>query len=96
MEQARQLLLDSDSNDVLAGDYKTYDFQSESSDVENSETDLLSGRQVPGHTSWPDRTNSFSNADATFKPSENVGPKNVCLLNNFTLEVTLAVINFRG
>ena len=72
-----QLLLDSDSEDVLAGNYNTYDFERESSDVKNSETDLLCGHQVPGHISWTDRTNSFSNADATFKQSENVGPKNI-------------------
>ena len=67
----------SDFEDILAGDCNTYDFESESSDAENLETDLLCGRQVPGHISWTDRTDSFSNADATFKPSENVGPKNI-------------------
>ena len=69
-------MLNSDSENVLAGNYNTYDFESESSDVENSETDLFCGCQVPSHISWTDRTDSFSNADATFKQSENVGPKN--------------------
>ena len=43
VEQACQLLLNSDSEDVLDGNYDTYDFKSESSDVENSETDLFVG-----------------------------------------------------
>ena len=41
IEQARQLLLDFDSEDVLAGNYDIYDFKNEGSDVENSETDLF-------------------------------------------------------
>ena len=69
VEQAHQLLLDSDSENVLAGNYDTYEFKSEISDVENLETDFLCGCQVPGHISWTDGTDSFSNADATFKAS---------------------------
>ena len=78
--QARQLLLESDPEDVLATDYSDDDFDSESSDTENSDLPRLPAlctASGDGQVTWTSNTDSFSVADVAFKPTENTGPKNI-------------------
>lgn len=79
--QVRELLLDSESEDIN-DDYTADDFESEYSDDDTTDVTAPVDLPAPSNTSvadgtWTSNTSFYSAVDAEFNPFENVGPKNI-------------------
>jgi hypothetical protein len=78
--QVRDLILASDSEDILDNDYNDNDLETDDSDVDASDIVISSSRIRPtagSQSYWSTDTSSFISTDAQFKPTEQLGPKNI-------------------